>query len=161
VCILASRGFADPATRRAQQAALIVGIALGVLLVAGRAYTNGNGRQLADLTSLIRSRLNGCLFVYEGDPALYETTHACFVSRFVSRTHQKKGKGAEALATNGDGKTGRVLAKTPSVIVMADRPRPFLTNLETRGLVEAAVRQRYRLAGTRTVGVNKWLVYSL
>ena len=159
--ILASLGFAASRTRIGARGTFAFALAAACAAIVARVYVTGDARQLAPLSQLVRANLNGCLFVYEGEPILYKTTNACTLSKFVFPSHLNAAKERGALGVDPQAETRRILALRPSVIVTSDHAHPADTNFGTRALVEQALMHDYRLAGAATVGTSRWLVYAL
>jgi 4-amino-4-deoxy-L-arabinose transferase-like glycosyltransferase len=159
--LLAAMGAARATTWRTPWLTLLGVLALGAVAVGIRIYAVGNAGQVAALSRLVRQNLDGCLFVYEGDTILYKTTGACMESRYVFPSHLNAAKEQGALGVDAVAEVHRILARQPSVIVMADRDRGGATNFATRRLVTEAAARDYRLAGSAEVGAGRWLVYRL
>lgn len=120
----------------------------------------GNAAQVKHVTNLIQSNLNGCLFVFEGHAMLYETSHACFVSRYVFPFHLSQLKEGDALGVNVMAEMRRIDEASPSVIVMAVNASPGDTNPATRGYLLAMVRTKYRLVGVAPIGSQEYAIFA-
>jgi hypothetical protein len=88
---------------------------------------------------------SGCMHMFGGPPTLYLRTHACTLSRYVFPNHLVSRIEVPALGVDAAGELARVLALRPRVLVTDDRA-PELTRLHY-GMVRAAIRRHYRLAG--------------
>ena len=157
--VLAGIGFTAPGAAIGARVTLAFAVVAALGAVALRIHVTGTARQLAPLSRMVRANLDGCLFVYEGEPILYHTSKACTVSRFVFPSHLNAAKEQGALGVDARAETQRILAQRPSVIVTSDHARPADTNFATRRLVMAAIARDYEPAGEALVGVHRWLVY--
>jgi hypothetical protein len=106
---------------------------------------------------------HGCIYVYDGYPALYMLTHSCLPTRWVFpghlNTHDEAS--AKALGVDPAAEVRRILATRPEVIV-DDAPAYEFGNPETRALVEAALARDYHLAARVQTGTARYrLVYRL
>lgn len=94
----------------------------------------------------------GCVFVYQGPPALYDTPYWCPLTNhpFPGHFHEK----IEAHATGVDvlQETRRVLAERPEYIVTED-PSPLLENPLVRKEIFLEITVSYKLV-YRFQGVN-------
>ncbi|WP_114228090.1 MULTISPECIES: glycosyltransferase family 39 protein [Sphingomonas] len=86
----------------------------------------------------------GCLFVYDGYPALYRLTHACVLSRFLFPGHlnMENENSARALGVAPTVEVRRILAQRPATIVMDDPPFERV-NSTTYAIVRAEVARHY------------------
>jgi hypothetical protein len=140
-------------------------ILLGVGLIAGAGFTlyhrlDMGGRADAEaMAAAIAPRLDGCLFVYEGDPVLYKLTNACWPSPFVFPSHLNNRKERAALPVDVVEETRRILASRPAVVVMAAEPRR-VSNLETRAIMLEGLRRDYRLIQEQAVGQRRFLIFA-
>jgi hypothetical protein len=159
--ILGALGFSAPGAVIGARFTLGFALVAAVVALGVRIHVFGSQRELAALTQSVRDNLHGCLFVYEGEPILYKSSDACLVSKFVFPSHLNAAKERGALGVDPVRETQRILARRPSVIVIADRARPGETNFATRRLVLAALASDYRLADAVQLGVHRWLVYRL
>jgi 4-amino-4-deoxy-L-arabinose transferase-like glycosyltransferase len=142
-------------------AMLGIGLLAGGIMTFVRHQDHGSTGEVARLTALIQPRLQGgCLFLFDGDPILYQTTGACFATRYVFTSHLTNATEAKALGVDPAAETRRILASAPSVVVMTEAPKWELTNTTTRGIVEAAVARDYVPIGRMPVGVKRYLVYA-
>lgn len=105
---------------------------------------NGN-RQTFQAMLGVMSQKPGCVFVYQGPPALYDTPYWCPLTNhpFPGHFHEK----IEAHATGVDvmQETHRVLAARPEYIVTED-PLPLQENLLVRKEIFLEITADYKLA---------------
>jgi len=162
-CIAAAGFFAGSGRAR-----LVAGVLLAVALVAGQvaleksAFQKG-GRTQALAVAEAAQPLHGCIYVYDGYPALYMLTHSCLPTRWVFPGHLNTADEASvaAIGTDPTAEVRRILATRPEVIV-AESPAYEFGNPETRALVEAALARDYHLAASVRTGAARYrLVYRL
>ncbi|OAG74342.1 hypothetical protein A0J51_00698 [Gluconobacter japonicus] len=100
----------------------------------------------------VMSQKPGCVFVYQGPPALYDTSYWCPLTNhpFPGHFHEK----VEAHATGIDVmyETHRVLAERPEYIVTED-PLPLLENPSVREEIFLEINANYKLV-YRFQGLN-------
>ena len=156
--------LAAPALGRTGRDAGYTVLLLGTGLVVGGAMTlanlntRGNAQDLEHIAALIRPQLGrGCLYVYEGDPALYQATHACLPGKYVFPSHIDSA--VERRTIDQPAELAHVLARKPSVIVMADRPLDSQPSLDTRAILRHALAQDYRRFGDAMIGTRRFLLY--
>ena len=145
----------------------LIALVVGLGLVGGTARAvvdvgiNGNARELAQLTALVRPGLgNRCLYVNEDISALYRVTRTCLPTRFVFPQHLMLGVYQHALGLDQFGELHRVLASRPGVIVVSNDPDTY-TKGNLRQLLETALKRDYRMAGTAVVGDTNYAVYRI
>jgi hypothetical protein len=105
----------------------------------------------------------GCLYVYDGYPALYLLTHSCLPSRWVFPGHLDTADEASAAAIGIDPlvEEARILRAHPPVIV-DDSPAYALGNPQTRALLAAVLARDYHLTFRLRTGRSRYrLVYRL
>jgi 4-amino-4-deoxy-L-arabinose transferase-like glycosyltransferase len=159
LAILAAIGIAARRSSKIARRTLLAVLAFGAFAVGARIYVVGNAAQSEALARIVRANLHGCLFVYEGDTILYKKTNACIESRYVFPSHLNSIKEQGALGVDPVSETRRILARKPSVIVLAAGQRGSETNFRTRRVVTEAIARDYRLVGSAPVGQVGWLVY--
>lgn len=162
-CIVAARFFAG--YRRAR---LVAGVTLSAAFIAGQVAVADNalhkgGRAEAIAVAQAAQPHHGCIYVYDGYPALYMLTHSCLPTRFVFPGHLNTGDedSARALGVDPAAEVRRILATRPEVIV-DEAPAYEFGNPETRALVEAALARDYHLEARVKTGAMRYrLVYRL
>lgn len=159
LCVLAA-----PALGRTGRAAGYTVLLLGTGLVVGGAmtlanlHTRGNAQDLERTAALIRPQLKrGCLYVYEGDPALYQATHSGLPGKYVFPSHIDSA--VESRTIDQPAELRRVLARRPTVIVTADQPLDSQPSLDTRAILRHALAHDYRRFGEAMVGTRRFLLY--
>ena len=161
-CIAAAPSFVG--RRRAWP---VAGVALTALIVgqvgiARSAFQKG-GRAAAMTVAQAAQPQHGCIYVYDGYPALYMLTHSCLPTRWVFPGHLNTRDEAspQALGVDPAAEVRRILATRPEAIV-DDAPAYELGNPETRALVETALARDYHLAIRVQTGTARYrLVYRL
>ncbi|MDB5395031.1 MAG: hypothetical protein JWM91_2537 [Rhodospirillales bacterium] len=151
-----------------RHARLIAGVTLAAALIAGhialeRSEFGKGGRAQALLVAQAAQPHHGCIYVYDGYPALYMLTHSCLPTRWVFPGHLNTSDEASAKALGVDpvAEVRRVLAMRPEVIV-DDAPAYEFGNPETRALVETALARDYHLETKVQTGTARYrLVYRL
>ena len=99
-----------------------------------------------------------CIYVYEGDVALYHATGACTVTPYVFPTHLNSFKEEHALGIDTIAEMERIVAARPKVIVKMAEPYNDPDNARTRAVLEEALAARYERTaalprGTREVEI--------
>ncbi|WP_343528080.1 hypothetical protein [Sphingomonas sp.] len=95
----------------------------------------------------------GCLYVYDGYPALYMMTHSCLPSKWVFPGHlnTRDEASAEAIGVDPVAEIRRILATRPGAIV-DDYPRFAFGNRATRGVLRDVLARDYHLAACIPTG---------
>jgi hypothetical protein len=146
--------------RRYALVLLVPGLLIGAVRVTLDVRNQGNAADIAKMVALIQPRLHGgCLYVYEGDPILYERTGACAPTRFAFPSHLNNRKERDALGIDVAAEMEKVLASKPSVIVLNPIPRRTLTNVQTRAMLIAELRRDYHLVAPVDSGDRTWLIF--
>lgn len=134
-------------------AALVLGC--GAVLACGlglyRVRQRGTEAQLAKLVAAIEPRRGGCLFVYGGDPILYQLTQACTVSRYLFPSHLNNRSEAAAIGVDPTRELVRILAARPELIVTTDL-LPKRQNWRTWHLLQPRLARDYALLTAVPVG---------
>jgi len=162
LCILAAPWLGRP-TRTAQ----VVGVGFvslffiaGHIVLARVAYLKG-GAQAASAIAKAATPRHGCIYVYDGYPALYLLTHSCIPTRWAFPGHLNTQDEASprALGVEPVAEVRRILATRPDVII-DDDPVYEGGNRATHALVLAAEAHDYVLALRYQTGPSRFrLVY--
>lgn len=136
---------------------LAIGLLVGGIATFIRWRDHGSSAQIARMTAMIPP--GSSLFLLDGDPVLYKTMHARFVTRYVFTSHLTNVNEAEALGIDVRSETQRILKQRPEYIVMVDAPRAKTINQSVRAKVQQAVDDHYQLTGRAPVGVKDYLIY--
>jgi hypothetical protein len=141
--------------------ALLLGVALiaSQLLLASQRRARGGASDASRLGAVAAPR-GGCLFVYDGPPALYRLTHSCLPSRFVFPGHLDTANEASAAGLGVDpvAETRRIMATRPAS-VMLELPLFDRGNRATLAIVTAELPRHYALAADVRTGKRHRLVY--
>lgn len=133
-------------------ALLLVIFAAGQIVLTLSERTKGG---VAEARAVARAATptRGCLYVYDGYPALYLLTHSCLPSKWVFPGHLATQDEASAAAIGVDpvAEVRRILAARPGAIV-DDYPRFAFGNPATRGVLKEALARDYHLAACVPTG---------
>jgi hypothetical protein len=163
LCIATARSF-----ERAKRTVLMAGGVVALFAVAGQLVLtltriNKGGQAEARAVAAAARPVHGCIWVYDGYPALYMLTHSCVPTRWAFPGHLNTLDEASAKAIGVDpaAEAKRILATRPEVII-DDAPAYALGNPVTRALVHAALARDYRLVLSQRTGTRRFrLVYRL
>jgi hypothetical protein len=164
LCVLAAPVLARTVPGESWYGRLLLGVGLlgAVAVPAAQVIERGTAAEFRLASRTVARELHGrCLFVYEGDSALYRTTNACIPTRFAYPSHLNAMNEAGALGVDAVAETRRVLASRPGVIVMAETGRPNQRNLATRALVRAALHAHYERYAVVTLGQRRFGLWRL
>ena len=124
-------------------------------------YTGKGGRAETRAIAQAAQPVHGCLYVYDGYPALYMLTHSCLPTRwaFPGQLNTHSEDSAKALGVDPLVEEQRILATRPEVIVDFS-PEYSLGNKRTHGLLQRTLAQSYRLTHRFRTGNGEYrLVY--
>lgn len=122
---------------------------------------NLKGRaQEAQLVARAASPLKGCLFVYDGYPALYRLTNSCLLSPYVFPGHLNMANEASsrALGVDPTQEVARIMSLKPETVVLDDPPFERV-NRQTYKLVKAELARHYARVFSLRTGDRERLVY--
>lgn len=162
LCLCCARSFETARQRRriAYPLLIFVGIA-GQAVITISAEGKGDRDEAMAVAAAATPQHGGCIWVYDGYPALYLLTQSCLPSRWVFPGHLNTANEASVAAIGVDPVTEvrRILATKPEVIV-DDAPLYALANPSTRALVNSALQRDYRLVASIRTGKARFrLVY--
>jgi hypothetical protein len=149
-------------TRRLVWGALAVA-ALASQAVLYKLHTLKGGAEQAARIAQAANPGRGCLYVYDGYPALYRLTNSCLPSRYVFPGHLNMANEASVAALGVDPSTEvrRIMATRPTAVVLDDPPFER-GNHETYAIVLAELALHYdRVLALRTGKHRLRLVYRL
>jgi len=164
LCVLAAPALGRAAPGERWYGRLLLGFGLlGALVVpALQVRERGTAADFTAASAAVSRELHGrCLYVYEGDSALYRTTNACIPTRFAYPSHLNAMNEAGALGVDPVTEVSRILATRPGVIVVAESSRPNLPNLRTRALIRQALAGSYERYEGLLIGKRKFGLYRL
>lgn len=139
-------------------AVLFAGTLLATAFAIIRIHKRGDGSEVRAVAHAIGSRPRGCLFVFDGEPILYQLTQACFVSRYVFPSHLNDSKEAGAIGIDPLREVARVMALRPATVVTSDRPNKS-GNRAAWALVQQQLRHGYTLIASVPLNHRLRLVY--
>ncbi|WP_052505602.1 hypothetical protein [Novosphingobium sp. P6W] len=164
LCILAAPALARTAKSERWYGRLLLGLGLigAIAVPVAQVIERGTAAEFAATTRAIAAELHGrCLYVYEGDSALYRTTGACIPTRFAYPSHLNAMNEAGALGISPEAEVRRILASRPGVIVVSETGRPNQPNVETRTLVTAALHRDYERYQVAALGERRYGLWRL
>ncbi|MDF2638314.1 MAG: hypothetical protein K0R64_1298 [Novosphingobium lindaniclasticum] len=164
LCVLAAPALGRTAPGERWYGRLLLGFGLlGALVVpALQVRERGTAAAFASASAAVARELRGrCLYVYEGDSALYRTTNACIPTRFAYPSHLNAMNEAGALGVDPAAEVERILATRPGVIVVSESSRPNLPNLQTRAQIRKALARSYERYEGLSIGTRRFGLYRL
>lgn len=101
--------------------------AVSLVTINDNRRNRGWGPQVERMADFIRPQLKDCLYVFVGEPSLYQLTGSCLPTRWpfpshLSLTRESRAIGAEPLA-----EVRRIMAARPEFVVASTRPDPDLS----------------------------------
>lgn len=135
---------------------LLSGAVANVAVVRKMHLKRGGQAEMTAMVEAIRPRLNGCLYVWNGDPLLYHLTGSCLPTRYPFAGHLNLMRENGAIGVDQAAEVRRILAGRPSVIVDHE-PAARDFNFEVVAIVRTELRRAYRpvkvvpLRGTRLI----------
>lgn len=148
--------------RIARALLLIVGTVASLGATAAQARKFGDSDDLARATAAIAPLIGPghCLFVYEGDSALYRSTGSCLPTQFAFPAHLSTRFEDHALGTDSVGEVRRIMGNAPGAVVIDASGDPYAPNLRTRAVIEAALASGYRRVMPLTMGTRRYDLYA-
>lgn len=130
------------------------------IVMATNIGIRGNGNEAARLADLIQAkRKDGCLYIHDGETALYRLTGSCLPTRYPFPAHLATLEEAGTLSGGQDREIAAILARRPTVIAMVTKPLGDNPNLTGRALVEHEVGRSYELYARPMLGKRQYLLY--
>lgn len=158
--------LAAPALAHHRRAGLIltlVALIAGQWLVGHFIAGKGNGATVERMAKAIGpvGTAPGCLFVFDGFPALYQEVDSCLPSRFAFPGHLNGMMEAGSIGVDPVAEVSRIMATRPAAVVL-DEPRWSLQNKDTAAVVDRALAADYVLVLREPTGPGRFrLVYRL
>lgn len=138
---------------------LLTVAAVGTYRVIDERREHGSIEQLAALTAVVAPAVAyRCLFLFDGPPALYAATDACFATRFAFPQHLENTRFAAYPPGSQVAEIRRIMATRPGAVVMGSKPLSQ-TDPAARAVVSAALTAGYRRAATLPVGEARYDVW--
>ncbi len=142
-------------------AVFAIGLALAIPRVTGNQAERGDGAQIARATALIAPLLrHGCLYVYEGDPALYRLSRSCLVTRYAFPGHLSWAVETRTLGVDPEDEMRRLLAARPAAIVIGDETFEATRDQGTWSVLVPTLAGGYTLSARFRVGRIRYLLYA-
>jgi hypothetical protein len=163
LCLSAAVWFGHSRGGRIVGGALVALALVGGVLVVRQVITGKGTRQEALRVAAAAQPRQGCIWVYDGYPALYLLTHSCVPTKWAFPGHLNTLDEASPAAIGVDpvSEVHRILATRPDVIVDND-PAYRLGNQQTRAVVERELARSYRLTARVQTGPGRYrMVYRL
>lgn len=141
---------------------VLVGTVASMGATAAQAHRFGDAADLDRAVDAIEPLVDArhCLWVYEGDSALYRATQSCLPGRFVFPAHLSTRFEDAALGTDSVTEVRRILANAPGAVVIDESGDPYAPNLRTRTVVLAALGQDYVRIGPLMLGTRRFGLYA-
>ena len=162
LCLLVAPRLASQQKRigHATIGVALLAFALGQIVLARMEYLKG-GATAATAIAQAATPHRGCIYVYDGYPALYQLTHSCLPTRWAFPGHLNTQDEASPRALGVDPvvEVRRILSTKPDIII-DDDPVFEGGNRATHALVQAAEARDYILVLRYRTGFNRYrLVY--
>ncbi|MEO7786707.1 MAG: hypothetical protein ABIR77_02630, partial [Sphingomicrobium sp.] len=125
--------------------ALLISFIGGQLALRAQQRSHGTATDAARVAAAADPGTAGCLYVYDGYPALYRLTHSCLPTRFVFPGHLDTANEAssDGLGVDPAAEVRRIMASRPAVVVLEDPPFDR-GNQTTYSIVRAELAKHYR-----------------
>ncbi|MBB4840231.1 4-amino-4-deoxy-L-arabinose transferase-like glycosyltransferase [Sphingomonas kyeonggiensis] len=141
--------------------ALIATISLNI--VNDNRRDRGWGPQVERMADYIRPQLRDCLYVFDGEPALYRLTGSCLPTRWPFPSHLSLTRESRAIGVDPMAEVKRIMAARPEFVVASTRPDrdlspevlDYMTGLLARDYapaLEVPVGSRSRIVYRRRAG---------
>lgn len=118
--VLAAPVFArEPKRDRWWARIMLIGGAIGtIIMTVNQVHVMGTARQMDVAVKAVSRELHGrCLYVFEGDSALYRLTNACLPTRYMFPSHLSLSKEAGAMNIDQVAEVHRIMGTRPGVVV--------------------------------------------
>lgn len=149
LAIAASPAFAvrDRRVGMALAAILLVPVFVAYPLNAAKQERKrGDAAYARLLTTEIAPALHGrCLYVFFGEPILYQLTHSCLPTRWPFPFHLSIAREAPAIGVDPMAETARIMATRPPVVIDRLNTSDEI-NWQVQAYVRGVLRREYRLA---------------
>ncbi|NYT42207.1 glycosyltransferase family 39 protein [Sphingomonas sp. R-74633] len=136
--------------------ALVTGLSL--LLINDNRRDRGWGPQVERMADFIRPQLRDCLYVFDGEPSLYQLTGSCLPTRWPFPSHLSLSRESQAIGTDPVAEIRRIMAAKPEFVVASTRPDPDL-NPRALDYMTALLARDYVPALEVPVGSRSRIVY--
>jgi 4-amino-4-deoxy-L-arabinose transferase-like glycosyltransferase len=138
---------------------LLTGLVMIAITAPKRLKQRGDGASVRMLADTIRANIDGCLFVFDGEPILYYLTGARLATTRAFPNHLNDATESAAVGLDPAAEVRRILETgSADIIVGSDRPDPRY-NPATLALINAALRDDYRVVLRTRIGSRDRIVY--
>ena len=140
---------------------LVLSLVGGSLLVRTVIHGKGSRAEALAVAAAARPQHGGCIWVWDGYPALYMLTNSCVPTKwpFPGHLNTLDEASPRAIGVDPEIEVRRILATRPEAII-DDYPPYHLGNRVTRALVQAELARSYRLVARVETGTGRFrLVY--
>jgi hypothetical protein len=140
---------------------LICALVAGQLVIGALIHNKGGRTEAAAITAAAMPRHGGCIFVYDGYPALYRLTHSCLMSRYVFPGHlnMENEDSIKALGVDASDEVERIMKAGPETVI-DDWPTFEFGNHAAHATVVRYLARDYHLVLKLPTGSNRFrLVY--
>lgn len=138
---------------------IVSGLGMTLLTVPKRLRARGEAPQVHALATAIKANMQGCLFVFDGDPILYHLTQACIPTTLAFPNHLNEQMEARAVGIDPRREVARILASQKVDIVVDSVPRDPGYNPSTAAIVRRVIQTEYRPIASFAVGSHERIVY--
>jgi hypothetical protein len=162
--VLAARSYGRAGLRRKLAIGTIVfGIVCTMLHTVIRVQIDGSRAEFRAVEDAVERLIEpgDCIYVYEGDVALYHATRACTVTPYVFPTHLNSFKEEHALGIDTQSEMEAIVAARPAVIVKMAQPYNDPPNLSTRAVLQAALESDYTRVQSLPRGTREVEIWAL
>jgi hypothetical protein len=137
---------------------IVYGTGMTIATLAHNRRENGTGEQVDAIAAFIRPHLTNCLYVYDGESALYRLTQSCLPTRWPFPPHLNNERENGAVGIDPLTETKHIMAAKPAVVVSSERPQSKM-NSATWDFVQSELRKDYIPAREWRVGGDFRVVY--
>ncbi|CAN5328648.1 hypothetical protein BH09PSE3_BH09PSE3_03410 [soil metagenome] len=140
---------------------LICALIAGQIVIRALIHNKGGRAEAAAITAAAMPHHGGCIFVYDGYPALYRLTHSCLLSRYVFPGHlnMQNETSIKALGVDAPAEVERIMAAGPETVI-DDWPTYEFGNKAAHAIVARHLARDYHLVLREPTGSNRFrLVY--
>ena len=138
---------------------LVAAFIISQIVLTSLQSLKGRDREAAKIALAAKPK-SGCLFVYDGYPALYRLTNSCLLSHYVFPGHLNMANEASvrALGVDPSREVRRIMAMRPETVTM-DYPPFERVNQQTYNIMEHELMSHYALVFSMRTGDRQRLVY--
>lgn len=123
---------------------LLIGLAYVAINTAILRTTRGDGAGVRRLAARIGQSPAGCLFVFQGDPILYQLTRSCVPTAYAFPTFLSERGDNRTIGVDPHAEMRRVMARRPAYVVISSVD-PAVTDRAAYDFVQRELDRHYRL----------------